>query len=121
MSLAAEEQAEYGSESGSAKLPERKRNEEIHTKNNIPDILSRYASLRGTKQSPENDRKRTEQSFLVPKAEIADNEYDLSINRYKDIVYEEVEYEKPEVIIEQIEQLDIERNNSLRSLKELLK
>ena len=38
---------------------------------------------------------RTDQSFLVPKAEIARNEYDLSINRYKEVEYEEVEYERP--------------------------
>lgn len=124
MSLAAEEQADYGSESPSSssseEIPEGRRNEEIHTKNNIPDILSRYSSLRGTKQSPENERSRTEQSFLVPKTEIADNDYDLSINRYKEIVYEEVEYEKPEVIIAEIKNLDQQRGDALKILEGLL-
>jgi type I restriction enzyme M protein len=125
MSLAAEEQAEYGSKATSSagfeEVHKGRRESDLHTKNNIPDILSRYSSLRGTKQSPEYDRKRIEQSFLVPKSEIAENDYDLSINRYKEIVYEEVEYEKPEVIIEQIEKLDLERNQLLNTLKGLLK
>jgi type I restriction enzyme M protein len=56
----------------------------------------------------------------VPKAEIAKNDYDLSINRYKEIVYEEVEYEKPMNIIGQIETLDRERIQILQELKELL-
>ena len=50
----------------------------------------------------ENQRERTEQSFLVPKDEIAGNDYDLSINRYKEVEYEEVEYESPLVIIERL-------------------
>jgi len=41
-----------------------------------------------------------EQSFLVPKSEIAENDYDLSINRYKEVEYEAVEYEPPQVILE---------------------
>ena len=61
---------------------------------NIPDIVNRYHNL-----DLEKGRKRTEQSFLVPKQEIVDNAYDLSINRYKEIEYEEVEYEDPKVII----------------------
>lgn len=60
----------------------------------IPDIINRYHNL-----DLEEDRKRTDQSFLVPKEEIVENAYDLSINRYKEIVYEEVEYEDPLVII----------------------
>lgn len=60
----------------------------------ISDIVNRYHNL-----DLEKDRKRTEQSFLVPKKEIVDNAYDLSINRYKEIEYEEVEYEDPKVII----------------------
>ena len=48
----------------------------------------------------ERKRARTDQSFLVPKAEIADNDYDLSINRYKEVEYEAVEYDPPKVILE---------------------
>lgn len=120
--MAAEERAEYGNESNSSPLEgevsEGRRG--LHEKNNIPDILTRFSSLRGTKQSPELERTRTEQSFLVPKAEIAENDYDLSINRYKEIVYEEVEYEKPDVLIRSIEDLDKERATLLEQLKSIL-
>lgn len=93
----------------------------IHENNNIPDIISRFASLRGTKQSPEYQRKRTDQSFLVPVDEIINNDYDLSINRYKEIVYEEVEYAAPKDIIAEIKDLDQQRANALKALEGLLK
>lgn len=83
--------------------------------NDIPDIVSRFKNL-----DAEGERKRTEQSFLVPFDEIKANDWDLSINRYKEIVYEEVEYDPPAVIIEQIEALDKERQQALAALKEML-
>ncbi len=60
----------------------------------LPDIIERYKNL-----DNEVDRKRTDASFLVPKAEIVDQNYDLSINRYKEIEYEAVEYDTPREII----------------------
>lgn len=60
----------------------------------IPDLIKRYAKL-----EEETDRKRTDKSFLVPKKEIVDQNYDLSINRYKEIVYETIEYDTPLEII----------------------
>lgn len=60
----------------------------------IPDIIKRYHNL-----DNETGRKRTDQSFLVPKDEIVEQNYDLSINRYKEIEYEEVEYDDPKTII----------------------
>jgi type I restriction enzyme M protein len=81
----------------------------------ISDIVSRYHNLKA-----EAKRARTDKSFMVPVKEIRDNKYDLSINRYKEVVYEEKVYEKPEVIIEQIEELDKERNILLKDLKKLL-
>ncbi len=81
----------------------------------IPDIVSRFAQ-----RELEQDRARTEKSFLVPLAEIKANDWDLSINRYKEIVYEEVGYEAPAKIIADIEQLDLERGQALQVLKELL-
>jgi len=83
--------------------------------NDIPDIIARYKNLIG-----EANRIRTEQSFFVPADEIRTNGYDLSINRYKEVVYEEVAYEKPQVILEQIAQIDQERQALLNELKELL-
>ena len=84
--------------------------------NDIPDILARYKKLEA-----EQDRARTEQSFLVPVAEIEENDWDLSINRYKEIVYEEIEYAPPAEIIREIERLDQERGKALEVLKEMLR
>ena len=83
--------------------------------NDISDIIARFQNL-----DQENARARTDKSFLVPISEIRDNKYDLSINRYKEVVYEEKVYEKPAVIIEQIEALDQERTDLLKQLKEML-
>ena len=69
--------------------------------NDIEDIIKRYHD-----RENEGERKRTEKSFLVEKEEIAKNDYDLSINRYKEIEYEEVEYEDPKVIIKSIKDLE---------------
>jgi type I restriction enzyme M protein len=68
----------------------------------------------------ETARKRTDKSFLVPFSEIEANEWDLSINRYKEVVYEEVSYAQPSAIISEIEQLDKERIDALTALKDLL-
>ena len=83
--------------------------------NDIPDIIQRFKQ-----RDKETDRKRTEQSFLVPFDEIKENDWDLSINRYKEIVYEEVDYAPPAEIIAEIEALDKERAEGLRVLKGLL-
>ncbi len=86
-----------------------------HEQNNIPDIISRYKNL-----PAEADRKRTDQSFMVPFEEIKANDWDLSINRYKEIVYEEVAYDPPADIIADIKALDAERTKALQTLEELL-
>jgi type I restriction enzyme M protein len=81
----------------------------------IPDILQRFKNL-----ANEANRLRTDKSFFVPIADIHANNYDLSINRYKEVVYEQKQYEQPTVIIEQIEALDEERADLLQALKQLL-
>lgn len=83
--------------------------------NNIPDILTRYHN-----RAAEAGRARTEQSFLVPFEEIRGNDWDLSINRYKEIVYEETSYPPPLKVIETIEALDRERMEALQVLKGML-
>ena len=83
--------------------------------NDIPDIVSRYLNLKD-----ETARKRTDKSVLVPFSEIEANEWDLSLNRYKEVVYEGVQYAHPKEILSDIEQLDKERNQALAALKELL-
>lgn len=90
-----------------------KRNETAD--NDIPDIVERWHN-----QKAEGKRSRTDKSFLVPVDEIRANKYDLSINRYKEVVHEEKNYEKPQVIISQIEQLDEERTALMKELKVLL-
>jgi len=82
----------------------------------IPDILDRYHNL-----GDESDRARTDKSFLVPFDEIKANNWDLSINRYKEIIYEEIAYAAPSEIIKDIEIIDQERNQALAALKEMLR
>ncbi len=83
--------------------------------NDIPDLIERWNNLES-----EIERKRTDKSFLVPFNEIKENDWDLSINRYKEIENDEVEYDSPEVIISEIEELDEQRKLELSRLKELL-
>ena len=84
--------------------------------NDIPDIINRFKNL-----ELEKERKRTDKSFLVPKEEIVNNDYDLSINKYKEIIQEKIEYEKPQVILQQIIDMEDEFQKNLKELKELLK
>ncbi|AQT84459.1 Type I restriction enzyme EcoKI M protein [Paenibacillus larvae subsp. larvae] len=79
--------------------------------NDIPDIVERFGNLQGEKA-----RKRTEQSFLVDVQEIRDNGYDLSINKYKEIEYEEVTYDHPREILLKIQQLEEEIQSGLKEL-----
>ncbi|HEF7289792.1 TPA: SAM-dependent DNA methyltransferase [Bacillus cereus] len=79
--------------------------------NDIPDLVARFHSFESDKE-----RKRTEQSFIVPVGEIVENEYDLSINRYKEIEYEEAQYEDPKVILADIKKLEEE---IMKGIKEL--
>lgn len=83
--------------------------------NDIPDIIERFNHL-----ELETERKRTEQSFFVPLEEIVSNDYDLSINKYKEIVYEKVEYEPTDVILGKIEKLENQIQTEMAELKKLL-
>lgn len=87
----------------------------------LPDVLERWQALRGAfgeeRTAAELTRGRTERSFVVPKAEIAGNEYDLSINRYKEIEYEQVEHRAPAEIVESIERLETDISKGLAELK----
>lgn len=82
---------------------------------NLPDILERFANL-----DKEHERKRTEQSFFVPVSEIEANDFDLSINRYKEIVYDKIEYEEPSKILADIEAIDKEVAKGIQELKDML-
>lgn len=84
--------------------------------NDIPDIIDRFNNL-----DKEIERKRTEQSFFVDKEEIVENDYDLSINKYKEAIYEKVEYPPTSEILADIETLNKEIEKNLEELKALLK
>lgn len=83
--------------------------------NDIPDILARFHNLAG-----ETSRARTEQSFFVDKADIARNNYDLSINRYKEVVHEKIEYDKPDVILTRIDTLIADIATQTKKVREML-
>lgn len=83
--------------------------------NDIPDIVERYHHL-----DLEVERKRTEKSFLVSKDEIIKNDYDLSINKYKEVEYVPVEYPPTEEILAEIFTLEEQIQKELAELKQLL-
>jgi type I restriction enzyme M protein len=83
--------------------------------NDVEDIIKRFNNLK-----EEEKRERTEKSFFVPKEEIKENDYDLSINKYKKIVYEEVEYPHPKEILARINELEFEITKGLVELEEML-
>ena len=81
----------------------------------LPDILSRWQN-----RAAETERQRTDQSFLVPGAEIVGNDYDLSINRYKEVEYEAVEHDSPRVILQRLARLEEEIVAGRKELEGLL-
>ena len=84
--------------------------------NDIPDIIERFKHL-----DKERDRKRTDKSFMVPKQDIVDNEYDLSINKYKEVEYIPVEYPPTEEILANIRELEKQIGQEMDELEKLLK
>jgi type I restriction enzyme M protein len=81
--------------------------------NDIPDVLSRWTK----RTSAEGKRTRRDQSFCVPKAEIAGQGYDLSFNRYKEVAHDDVEHRPPLEIIAQLETLEAEISDGLAQLR----
>lgn len=93
--------------------------EPTHEQSNIADILARYASIEEGKPT-ESRRKRTQQSFMVPLKDIEANDYDLSLNRYKEVVYEEIEYDEPKVILQRIKDLQAKMAKGVKELEGML-
>ncbi|MEQ1838855.1 MAG: class I SAM-dependent DNA methyltransferase [Verrucomicrobiales bacterium] len=85
-------------------------------KSDLPDILKRWQKL-----SKEKSRARTDQSFLVPKSEIVTNGYDLSLNRYKEVVHEVVNHDPPQEILKRLAKLEDEIAKGRKELEGLLK
>ena len=103
-----------------------------HAKNNLPDILSRWRTLHslprplagegeGKTYVIELDRPRTAQSFCVPKADIAAQGYDLSLNRYKEVVHEEVAHRPPGEILQSLANLEAEIQQGFKELEGMLR
>ena len=85
------------------------------SENDIPDIIERFHNL-----DKENGRQRTEQSFFVPKQELIDNGYDLSINKYKKMEYVAEEYPSTDEILTKIETIEQEIISGLAELRGML-
>ena len=85
------------------------------SENDIPDVVSRYHNLKA-----EESRSRKEQSFFVPVEEIRQNNYDLSINKYKEIEREKVEYEPVADILARLEKAEGEYLKSYSELYKML-
>ncbi len=100
----------------SGAVPSGTLNAEEHAKNNLPDVLARWEQRDGT----ERKRARTEQSFCVPKADIVAQGYDLSINRYKEVVHEEVEHRAPREILKELAGMEGEIQVGMKELEALL-
>lgn len=97
--------------------PETPLSEDEHAKNNLPDILARWAE----KDGAECDHPRTAQSFCVSKEDIAaSGSYDLSLNRYKEVVHEEIEYAAPTEIIAELRAIEGEISEGLSKLEGML-
>ena len=90
---------------------------EEHAKNNLPDILARWAQRdKGERKNP-----RTAQSFCVPKADLVAQGYDLSLNRYKEVIHEEVAHRPPGEILKALGKLETEIQQGMKELEEMLK
>jgi type I restriction enzyme M protein len=87
-----------------------------HAKNNLPDALARWKE----KDGKERKRPRTAQSFCVPKSDIAEQNYDLSLNRYKEIVHEEIEHRPPKEILADLAKIEEEIQQGMKELGAML-
>jgi type I restriction enzyme M protein len=88
-----------------------------HAKNNLPDVLARWRQ----RDKEERERPRTGQSFCVPKVDIAAQGYDLSLNRYKEVVHEQMAHCPPKEILAELAKLEEEIQNDIAELQEMLK
>lgn len=85
------------------------------TENDIPDIIARYKNLKD-----EENRERTDKSFFVPVQEIIDNDYDLSINKYKKTEYVAVEYPPTSEILDELDKLEEQIAQEMKELRKML-
>jgi len=88
-----------------------------HQKNNLPDVLERWHK----RESSERNRKRTEQSFCVKREEIVATDYDLSPNKYKEMLHEQIKHTPPLKLITELNVIEEEIQSELKQLKGMLK
>lgn len=83
--------------------------------NDLPDVVAKWRE-----RNPEQMTDRTGKAFMVPMEEIREHNYDLSINRYKKVVYDAVDYEDPEKIISRLRDLESQISSDLDALMEAI-
>lgn len=98
-------------------IPKTPLTEDEHAKNNLPDVLARWQERAGM----ERKRPRTAQSFFVPKADIAAQGYDLSLNRYKEVIHEEIDHRPPKEILTELAKIEEEIQQGMRELEGMLR
>ncbi len=96
---------------------------EEHLKNNLPDLLARWKGRDGPPGRPWDElaRPRTAQSFCVPKADLVAQGYDLSLNRYKEVVHAEVAHRPPQEILAALAKLETEIQQGMKELEGMLR
>jgi type I restriction enzyme M protein len=104
-------------ESKLGSMPSQKLSVDEHGKNNLPDVLARWHLREGA----ERTNPKTSQSFTVDKADLITNDYDLSLNRYKEVILEHVEHMPPMQLIAELKQLEAEIQAGLTELEGMLK
>lgn len=97
-------------------VPTEALNDAEHKKNNLPDLLKRW----GEKDGREGDNSRTAHSFCVSLSEIAAADYDLSLNRYKEVAHKEIEHQDPKAIIAELRAIETEITDGLAQLEDML-
>lgn len=80
--------------------------------NDLPDIVAKWKERKA-----DHKNKRGDKSFFVDRKEIEENDFDLSINRYKEVVHEEFDFEDPKLILGKIEKLESEIMDGVKDLK----
>jgi type I restriction enzyme M protein len=96
--------------------PKENLTEEEHRKNNLPDVVARWTQ----REKSERKNERIAQSFCVSKKDIAERGYDLSLNRYKEVIHDEVEHRTPEDILTSLSKVESEIQIELAELQGML-
>ena len=98
-------------------VPDKSLTDDEHYKNNLPDVLSRWVQRRAS----ELERESTAQSFCIPRSDIAASDYDLSINRYRQTVFDEVEYPSPVEVLDELDGIETEIQSGISTLRAMLR